>query len=76
MRNPWGQNEWTGEWSDKDPKWNDMNLRKMLAHEDLGNDGIFFILWEDFKKYFSDFQMCYYHDDYNYSAIKIRNDAQ
>jgi hypothetical protein len=23
MRNPWGENEWLGDWSDKSPKWSE-----------------------------------------------------
>lgn len=32
--------------------------------------------FDDFKKYFSDFQICYYHDDYDYSAIRLKNNAE
>lgn len=73
LRNPWGKNEWVGEWSDSDPKWNDFDLRKLLDH-DLGDDGVFYMLWKDFLKYYSDFQICYFHDGYKYSAIGLTNE--
>lgn len=27
--------------------------------------------WNDFLKYYSDLQICYFHDEYKYSAIKL-----
>lgn len=75
LRNPWGQNEWMGEWSDRDKKWTNPQLRKILNHESLNNDGDFFISFEDFKRFFDDFQICYYHDGYDYSAIKLKNNS-
>ena len=35
-------------------------------------DGIFFMEYRDFSKYFSDVQFCYYYDDYKYCAMKIK----
>lgn len=54
IRNPWGQKEWKGDWGDSDQRWNDSELRKLLQHN-LEDDGKFFIEWNDFKKYYSDF---------------------
>lgn len=34
-------------------------------------DGIFFIDYDHFCKYFSDIQICYFHDGYKYSALKV-----
>lgn len=73
MRNPWGQNEWKGEWSDFDVKWKDPALRKLLDHETT-DDGCFYMLWKDFLKYYSDFQICYYYDDFKYSALRINSE--
>jgi len=72
MRNPWGKGEWKGAWSDSSREWNSVSasVKKQLGfvNED---DGVFFILFEDFEKYYSDFQVCYYHDKYQLSSLPI-----
>lgn len=72
LRNPWGSSEWKGEWSDYDTKWKDPALRKLLDHE-ITDDGSFFMTWRDFLQYYGDFQICYYNDDFKYSAIRIES---
>lgn len=69
LRNPWGSGEWKGDWSDSSYKWND-ELRNLLSYKD-SDDGVFFMSYKDFLRYFSDIQICYYHEDYSYSALKI-----
>jgi len=58
LRNPWGNdNEWTGAWSDKDPKWTP-ELKKeceMVA----ADDGTFWMAYEDVKKWFNTISICY-----------------
>lgn len=71
LRNPWGKGEWKGEWSDRDPRWKHPELAK-LRPEGLREDGVFFITFNDFIQYFSDVQICYFYDDFKYSAIKIQ----
>lgn len=46
IRNPWGQGEWTGDWSDDSDLWTP-ELSAELGQTD-GNDGIFFITVEDY----------------------------
>lgn len=72
LRNPWGRGEWTGDWSDADSRWNDQ-LKEVLGINKTGDDGLFFMAWKDFLKYFSDVQICYYHDDYKYNAEKFES---
>lgn len=36
------------------------------------DDGIFFMDFNDFRKYFSDMQVCYYHDDYKFSFESVK----
>lgn len=45
VRNPWGKNEWEGDWSDRSTKWTD-ELKSFLKHEDK-DDGIFWISYDD-----------------------------
>ncbi|KAK2806710.1 hypothetical protein FQN50_005704 [Emmonsiellopsis sp. PD_5] len=50
LRNPWGQKEWTGPWSDGSAEWTP-EWMELLGHK-FGNDGMFWISYEDFlRKY-------------------------
>jgi calpain-15 len=69
IRNPWGQSEWTGDWSDNSPLWtSELKTKVGLENRD---DGIFFMAYEDFLTYFTDIQVCKVHDDYIYKSLKI-----
>jgi calpain-15 len=46
LRNPWGEKEWNGDWSDTSPKWT-AELKKSLGFT-AGEDGTFFMALEDF----------------------------
>lgn len=47
LRNPHGEGEWTGDWSDDSPQWN-ARYRNMLEYHDTKDDGIFWMQWTDF----------------------------
>ena len=51
IRNPWGSQEWQGAWSDGSKEWTPY-MMKELDHT-FGDDGIFWISFEDFLKYYS-----------------------
>lgn len=72
LRNPWGSGEWKGKWSDEDENWNE-DLKQELGFTGLNEDGIFFMPWEEFLKFYSDVQICFYHDGYRYSAEKYQS---
>ncbi|CAH7043588.1 Capn9 [Phodopus roborovskii] len=59
VRNPWGQVEWTGRWSDSSLEWHSVNLeeQKRLAHSAL-DDGEFWMEFEDFKVHFDKVEIC------------------
>jgi calpain-15 len=50
LRNPWGIGEFTGKWSDYDPKWNwvPIHEKKRLHFNQNKKDGIFFMAYDDF----------------------------
>lgn len=73
LRNPWGRGEWNGDWGDKSPLWT-LELQAALNFNN-SDDGIFFISFNDFCQYYSDCQICYYHDDYKYSAMHLESDV-
>jgi hypothetical protein len=48
VRNPWGNTEWTGDWSDRSPLWND-ELKEYFGWTDE-DDGTFWMDIADFAK--------------------------
>ncbi|KAL7720043.1 Calpain [Entamoeba marina] len=62
IRNPWGEGEWNGKWSDKDTNWTS-SMKKQVNMVDA-NDGIFFMDIHDFVKHFDEITILYYKDDY------------
>ncbi|KAJ3479673.1 hypothetical protein NLI96_g8895 [Meripilus lineatus] len=54
LRNPWGNSEWTGPWSDGSPEWTDewRGALELLDHRP-GNDGVFVMEYRDFLKQFA-----------------------
>ena len=69
LRNPWGEAEWKGDWSDDSSLWTPQ-LKAEVKFENK-NDGIFYMSYEDFSKYFTDIQICRVHDDYSYSSHRF-----
>lgn len=51
LRNPWGNFEWKGDWSDNSDKWTEE--AKSQVNLESANDGTFWMAFEDFKQYFS-----------------------
>ena len=52
LRNPWGKGEWKGDWSDDSYKWTNKLKRELNYRSD--DDGVFFMSYNDFIKYYSD----------------------
>ena len=73
LRNPWGDYEWTGDWSDSSTNWT-MNpeLKEELEYSDA-NDGSFWMSFSDFCHYFSRVQICRVNDNYMYSHYKTEH---
>jgi hypothetical protein len=53
VKNPWGETEWTGPWSDGSKEWT-ADAIKVLDYK-FGNDGIFWMPYEDFLERFVQF---------------------
>ena len=71
LRNPWGNTEWEGEGGEKDKDFWD----KVVPHEaksaflkdqTVNNDGIFYIRFRDYLKYFSQTHFCFMEEQGNY----------
>eukprot|EP00736_Rhodelphis_marinus_P002744 Rmarinus@m.9918 len=62
VRNPWGQREWTGPWSDNSPEWTDDVLAELNSKIDkpyeFGDDGTFWMAYEDFVRVFNTIYLC------------------
>ncbi|XP_037366657.1 calpain-9 [Talpa occidentalis] len=59
VRNPWGQVEWNGPWSDSSSEWRSVGLaeQKRLCHAAL-DDGEFWMAFADFKAHFDEVEIC------------------
>jgi calpain-15 len=70
LRNPWGGFEWKGDYSDNSTLWTD-RLKKELGYV-KAEDGAFFMLFDDFFKYFPYTFSCKYHDHFYYNYKKFK----
>ena len=68
LRNPWGEAEWTGDWGHSSALWT-TERKKQLKYQNKC-ESIFYMSYDDILKYFSDIEICQYHDYYIYSSIK------
>lgn len=59
LRNPWGEKEWNGAWSDGSKEWDQLSKseRDKLGLK-LENDGEFWMSWDDFCKHFTTVTIC------------------
>ncbi len=60
LRNPWGEGEWKGDWSDISPLWTS-KLRKLFNYpkeEVDADDGVFWISYSDFISHFQRVYIC------------------
>ena len=59
MRNPWGKTVWKGDWSCSSKKWTPELREKFNYHQHTpANDGAFYMPWDEFTRYFSNFVVC------------------
>uniref|UniRef100_A0A672NDC9 Calpain-3 n=1 Tax=Sinocyclocheilus grahami TaxID=75366 RepID=A0A672NDC9_SINGR len=59
VRNPWGQVEWNGPWSDNSKEWENLSKgeKEKLQHQNA-EDGEFWMSFEDFKKNYTKIEIC------------------
>ncbi|KAF2098207.1 cysteine proteinase, partial [Rhizodiscina lignyota] len=53
LRNPWGNSEWTGAWSDGSAEWTP-EWMQTLKHK-FGDDGVFWISYKDLLRHYQHF---------------------
>ena len=72
MRNPWGNGEWNGDWSDSSPKWTSQLKNKMqLSKKD---DGDFYMSFNDFITYYVTMGFAKIHPEYETAVLKIKKE--
>ncbi|XP_035519940.1 calpain-2 catalytic subunit-like [Morone saxatilis] len=58
VRNPWGQVEWTGAWSDGSSEWNYVSKDEKSKLNHVSEDGEFWMSYSDFIRQFSKLEIC------------------
>ena len=71
LKNPWGNTEFTGEWSDGSRKWTP-ELKKKYNYEGDEDEGIFFMSFNDFYKYFVMMDIAKLEEGYKNAFCKIK----
>lgn len=74
LRNPWGSGEWKGEWSDEDKKKWTNSMMEFLKHEKK-DDGLFYMPFKEFYKYFGSYEICFYDKKYQTSSQKFQTSS-
>ncbi|XP_073527988.1 calpain-8-like [Phyllobates terribilis] len=58
VRNPWGEVEWTGAWSDDAPEWNNIDPKVRAALDKRAEDGEFWMAYTDWVQQYSRLEIC------------------
>ena len=74
LRNPYGNGEFNGDWSDYSKKWTpELKKKYNLVIKD---DGDFYMAFDDFLNYYITLGVCKLHPGYKTTTIKIKNPTQ
>jgi len=74
LRNPWGELEWKGDFSDSSALWTD-SLKKALEYEDSDN-GMFYMALKDFRSYYDGYTLHHFSDSWHYSFVEQKSDPK
>ncbi|XP_039593804.1 calpain 2, (m/II) large subunit, like isoform X2 [Polypterus senegalus] len=58
IRNPWGQVEWTGPWSDNSREWSQISAGEKSRLSNRSEDGEFWMSFNDFLRHYSRVEIC------------------
>lgn len=58
IRNPWGQVEWSGPWSDDSKEWNGVQPEEKSRLDYSAEDGEFWMSYSDFLQQYSKLEIC------------------
>ena len=68
IRNPWGNTEWSGDWSDKSKKWTN-DIKQQVGHYGNKDDGSFYMSYNDFTTFYLVVGICHLHQDFLFSYL-------
>lgn len=77
IRNPWGNGEWTGDWSDDSELWT-IRMQNLAGYTNFDKeDGIFWMDYEDFLDEFSEIYVCRtYNETQGWKELMIEDEWQ
>lgn len=80
MRNPWGNLSWNGRWSSRSSEWTPELWKDLngFSNINLTDDGIFWMEFRDFTKYFNQISICKIRNDwkvYRFSGTFARQNS-
>lgn len=58
IRNPWGEVEWTGAWSDNSREWDSVDSSSRSRLQNRSDDGEFWMSFSDFLREFNRLEIC------------------
>ena len=70
LRNPWGNGEWSGDWSDSSSKWTN-DIRNQCGGVYKKDDGSFWMSYSEFLKYFVIVGICHLCPNYYYTTLHV-----
>ncbi|KAJ3444064.1 calpain [Anaeramoeba flamelloides] len=71
LRNPWGDTEWNGDWSDKSSLWTKRMKQKLNWVDE--DDGSFWMSYEDFTKNYKNLYVCKIFDEHKWQTKTIKD---
>ena len=72
IRNPWGNFEWNGDWSDSSRLWT-KSIKDDVEWQPNSN-GVFYMSLEDYQANFLTTVICKIHDAYQYTTSEVKQD--
>ena len=73
LRNPWGNGEYSGDWSDGDSKWTPSLKKKYGLKVEEKDDGQFYMSFDDFIYYYVSIGIAKLHPDFCTTLCKTNN---
>ena len=70
LRNPWGNGEYNGAWSDSSKKWT-ASTKQQCGYKENSDDGVFYMSYDDFVKYYVTMGIAKIEPGYQTTACKI-----